>query len=158
MRSFTIPSGKAELTGVEDIAGGAQVAMMSYSQVAALTTTQVRAMAASQLQQLNAGQINAIGYSGIGYKTSGVRAIPLSKKAGDPFVEADAANATSGKYPLARILYVYVNKKPNQPLSPLEAEFAKMILSKTGPEVVVKDGFVPLPAKLANDARAQLLK
>ncbi len=104
------------------------------------------------------GQINAIGYSGIGYRTSGVRALPLSKKDGEPFVEADARHAIDGSYPLARILYVYVNKRPNQPLAPLEREFFNLVLSKEGQEVVVKDGFVPLPAKLATDARAMLAK
>lgn len=90
--------------------------------------------------------INAIGYSGIGYKTSSVRAIPLAKKPGQPFVEATPENAVKGKYPLSRFLYVYVNKKPNQPLQPLEREFVKMVLSKVGQEVVVKDGYIPLPA------------
>lgn len=97
-----------------------------------------------------ATQLNAIGYSGIGYKTSGVRALPLSKKKGEPFVEPDAKHAIDGTYPLARVLYVYVNKKPNQPLPPLEREFFKMVLSKQGQEVVIKDGFVPVPAALAN--------
>ncbi len=103
-----------------------------------------------------ATQLNAIGYSGIGYKTSGVRALPLSKKKGEPFVEPDAKHATDGTYPLARILYVYVNKKPNQPLAPLEREFLKMVLSKQGQEVVVKDGFVPLPAAVAQRYLARL--
>ena len=92
--------------------------------------------------------INGIGYSGIGYKTSGVRAVPLSKK-GDKYVEATPTNAIAGRYPLSRFLYVYVNKAPNKPLSPLEREFVKMIMSKTGQEVVVKDGYIPLPAKAA---------
>ncbi|MBE0548524.1 MAG: phosphate ABC transporter substrate-binding protein [Rubrivivax sp.] len=96
-----------------------------------------------------ATQINAIGYSGIGYKTSGVRALPLSKKKGQPFVEPDAVHAIDGTYPLARVLYVYVNKKPNQPLAPLEREFFKMVLSKQGQEVTIKDGFVPVPAAMA---------
>ncbi|MDP2169861.1 MAG: phosphate ABC transporter substrate-binding protein PstS family protein [Rhodocyclaceae bacterium] len=98
------------------------------------------------------GQIGAIGYSGIGYKTSGVRALPLSKKTGEPFVEAEPKNAIDGTYPLARILYFYVNKRPNQPLAPLEREFVKLVLSKQGQEVVIKDGFVPLPAALAAKA------
>lgn len=97
-----------------------------------------------------ATQLNAVGYSGIGYKTSGVRALPLSKKKGQAFVEPNAANATDGSYPLARVLYVYVNKKPNQPLAPLEREFFKMVLSKQGQEVTIKDGFVPVPAALAS--------
>ena len=96
-----------------------------------------------------ATQLNAIGYSGIGYRTSGVRAIPLAKKKGQPFVEPDAQHAIDGTYPLARVLYVYVNKKPNQPLAPLEREFFKMVLSKQGQEVTIKDGFVPVPAALA---------
>ncbi|MBI5861565.1 MAG: phosphate ABC transporter substrate-binding protein PstS family protein [Rugosibacter sp.] len=104
------------------------------------------------------GQLNAIGYSGIGYKTSGVRAVPLAKKEGAPFVEADVKSAVSGAYPLSRALYVYVNKKPNQPLSPLEREFFKMVLSKQGQTVVVKDGFVPMPAKMAADALAEISK
>ncbi|NWG73936.1 MAG: phosphate ABC transporter substrate-binding protein PstS family protein [Rubrivivax sp.] len=103
-----------------------------------------------------ATQINAIGYSGIGYKTSGVRALPLSKKKGQPFVEADAVHAIDGTYPLARVLYVYVNKKPNQPLAPLEREFFKMVLSKQGQEVTIKDGFVPVPNSLAQKYLALL--
>ncbi len=101
-------------------------------------------------------QLNAIGYSGIGYKTSSVRAVPLAQKAGGQFVEADPKHAIDGSYPLARVLYVYVNKRPNTELPPLEREFFKMVLSKEGQQVVVKDGFVPLPATLAKKALANL--
>ncbi len=89
--------------------------------------------------------INAIGYSGIGYKTSGVKAVALTKKPGKPYIAATITNAINGKYPLARFLYVYVNKKPGQPLGPLEKEFLKMVLSKVGQKVVIKDGYFPLP-------------
>ena len=104
---------------------------------------------ASVVQSVSAS-INGIGYSGIGYKTSGVKAVPLTKKAGTPFVEANADNAISGDYPLSRFLYVYVNKHPNKPLAPLEREFIKMVLSKAGQEVVIKDGYIPLPAKVVD--------
>ena len=93
--------------------------------------------------------LNGIGYSGIGYKTSGVRAVPLAKKPGKPFVDATSENAIKGSYPLARFLYVYVNKHPNKPLPPLEREFIKMVLAKSGQTVVVKDGYIPLPARVA---------
>jgi phosphate transport system substrate-binding protein len=92
---------------------------------------------------------NGIGYSGIGYRTSGVRAVPLSRKEGDDFVPATTENALSGKYPLSRFLYIYVNKDPNKSLPPLEKEFIKMVLSRVGQMVVVKDGYIPLPAKAA---------
>lgn len=102
---------------------------------------------ASVVQSVATG-LNAIGYSGIGYKTSGVRTVPLAKKDGK-FVEATEQNALNGTYPLARVLYVYVNKAPNKPLAPMEIEFLKMVLSKQGQEVVVKDGYIPLPAAAA---------
>jgi phosphate transport system substrate-binding protein len=99
---------------------------------------------------------NGIGYSGMGYTTSGVRMVPLAKKAGDAFVEAKPENALNGTYPLTRYLYVYVNKKPNQPLPPLENEFMKMVLSKAGQQVVIKDGYIPLPAKVVEKVIATL--
>lgn len=110
---------------------------------------------ASVVQSVSSS-INGIGYSGVGYKTSGVRAVPLTKKAGDAFIPADTKNALSGKYPLSRFLYIYVNKRPNEPLAPLEREFIKMVMSKVGQEVVVKDGYIPLPAKVAEKELTKL--
>ena len=99
--------------------------------------------------------LNGLGYSGIGYKTSSVRAVPLAKK-GTDYVEATPDNAINNTYPLSRFLYVYVNKKPNQDLAPLEREFVKLMLSKQGQEIVVKDGYIPLPAKVVNKVFKQL--
>ncbi|MCE2570935.1 PstS family phosphate ABC transporter substrate-binding protein [Motilimonas eburnea] len=99
---------------------------------------------ASVVQSVSSS-LNAIGYSGIGYKTSGVRAVALSKKDGQ-YIDATMDNAVNGSYPLSRFLYVYINKHPNKPLGPLEREFLKMVLSKQGQEIVAKDGYIPLPA------------
>lgn len=96
--------------------------------------------------------LNGIGYSGIGYKTSGVKAVPLAKKPGQAFIAATPDNAVAGKYPLSRFLYVYVNKQPNKPLAPLEQEFIKMVLSQSGQKVVIKDGYIPLPEKVVAKA------
>jgi len=90
-----------------------------------------------------------IGYSGIGYMTSGVRAVPLAEKEGMPFKEATQHNAMEGSYPLWRHLYLYVNKAPNKPLDPLVKEFLKFVYSQQGQQVVVKDGFFPLSASMA---------
>jgi phosphate transport system substrate-binding protein len=100
--------------------------------------------------------LNAIGYSGIGYKTSGVRTVPLARKDGGEFVDANEENVLKGTYPLARVLYVYVNKAPNKPLAPMELEFVRMVMSKQGQEVVVKDGYIPLPAATAQKELAKL--
>lgn len=95
------------------------------------------------------------GYSGIGYTTSGVRAIPLVKEGSD-YVEPTYENVASGQYPLSRFLFVYVNKEPNKALDPLTKEFLKFVLSKEGQEIVVKDGHYPMSAKLVNEDRAAL--
>jgi len=100
--------------------------------------------------------LNGIGYSGIGYRTSGVRAIPVSPAPGRPFAEPNAETAASGAYPLARFLYLYVNKHPNRDLDPLTREFLKLVLSREGQEVVVRDGFIPLPAAVAQQELAKL--
>ena len=97
-----------------------------------------------------------IGYSGIGYATAGVRAVPLSEKDGGKCVEATADNAYSGSYPLARFLYVYVNKAPGKPLDPLTREFIKLIVSREGQEGVVKDGYFPIPATIAKEERNKI--
>lgn len=110
---------------------------------------------ASVVQSVSAS-INGIGYSGIGYKTSSVRALPLAKKAGGEFVAANADSAVTGAYPLSRFLYVYLNKAPNKALSPLEREFVKLVMSRQGQEVVVKDGYIPLPAKVVAKTLSKL--
>lgn len=110
---------------------------------------------ASVVQSVSSS-LNGIGYSGIGYTTSSVRAVPLTKTPGKPFVAVTAENAVNGSYPLSRFLYVYVNKVPGQPLDPITLEFLKMILSRQGQEVVVKDGYVPVPAVVADREIAKL--
>jgi phosphate transport system substrate-binding protein len=92
----------------------------------------------------------AMGYSGVGYKTADVRTVPLAMKQGTCF-DANAENAYSGDYPLARFLYIYFNKPSNQPLDPLMSEFIKFVLSKDGQQVVIKDGFYPVSKALADE-------
>ena len=98
----------------------------------------------------------AIGYSGIGYATAGVRAVPIAEKEGAACVEATADNSYAGTYPLARFLYVYINKPPGKSLDPLTHEFVKLMVSKEGQEVVVKDGYFPIPASIAKEQTAKL--
>lgn len=94
----------------------------------------------------------AIGYSGIGYKTADVRALPLAAQPGSVAVEPVAANAYSGDYPLARFLYLSVNRKPSAPLDPLRREFLRYVLSASGQGDVKKDGYLPLPAAVVEQA------
>lgn len=99
---------------------------------------------------------NGVGYSGIGYATSGVRAVPLATKEGEPFREANYQNVANGSYPLSRFLMVYINRAPDKTLDPLVREFARFIFSKEGQEIVIKDGYYPLPASLIQEELAKI--
>lgn len=100
--------------------------------------------------------INGIGYSGIGYRTSGVRVLPLAAEHGGEHFEATAENAATGDYPLARYLYVYINKNPNEDLDPLTREFVRMIFTQEGQGVVHRDGFVPVPNSVGERVLGEL--
>lgn len=100
--------------------------------------------------------VNGVGYSGIGYRTSGVRPVGLAAKSGGAPVEPTAENVYNGTYPLARFLFVYVNRSPGKPLDPLVREFLKFVFSREGQEVVAKDGYLPLPAKVAREELKKL--
>jgi phosphate transport system substrate-binding protein len=97
-----------------------------------------------------------IGYSGIGYRTSGVRLVPLAESDGGAASEGSYDDVVSRKYPLARYLYVYVNRAPGKPLDPLLKEFLKLVFSREGQEVVVKDGYLPLTAAIVTEELRKL--
>lgn len=98
----------------------------------------------------------AIGYSGIGYTSSGVRMVPLAEKPGAPFVEPTMENAKNGSYPLWRYLYVYVNQAPGKPLTPIVREFLNYIYSREGQGDVIKDGYFPLDSVLVEKQRTKI--
>jgi len=102
--------------------------------------------------------IAGVGYSGVGYVTSGVRSVALSRAEGEPAYEATPEHILSGRYPLSRLLYVYIVKDPNEPLNTVTAEFLKYILSKEGQQDVIKDGYMPLPANIIARERAKFLE
>jgi phosphate transport system substrate-binding protein len=95
-----------------------------------------------------------MGYSGIGYRTSGVKVVSLAER--DAYSDGNYGDVVAGKYPLNRFLYLYINRAPGKPLDPLVKEFVKFILSKEGQEVVIKDGYLPLSAEVAKQELAKL--
>lgn len=98
----------------------------------------------------------AMGYSGIGYATADVKAVPLAAGNTTKYVIANADNSYSGDYPLSRFLYVYVNSKPGEGPSPIVREFMKLVLSQQGQQTVVKDGYYPIVKRVADQDLAKL--
>lgn len=103
-----------------------------------------------------AGDLAGVGYSGIGYKTADVRAVPLAQDSKSKVVEATPANAYTGEYSLSRFLLLYVNHKPGSQMDPLRLEFLTYVLSRDGQSDVVKDGYFPLTASIAKQQLAKI--
>lgn len=109
----------------------------------------------SSVVQAVAGALNGIGYASSGFRASGVRVVPLAE-AGNAFLLPSRENVRSGRYPLSRYLYIYLNKAPNQPLEPLTAAFLDRVLSPEGQALVSQHGYLPLPEETRLDARRTL--
>jgi phosphate transport system substrate-binding protein len=97
-----------------------------------------------------------IGYSGIGYKTADVKAVPLKATAESEAIPATPEFAYTGTYPLARFLYICVNNKPGTELDPLRREFIRFVFSKEGQAAVIKDGYFPVNAKIVGEELSKL--
>jgi phosphate transport system substrate-binding protein len=100
--------------------------------------------------------LGGIGYSGIGYRTSGVKTLALAKTDGAPYGTTSPADVYAGKYPLSRFLYLYVNKAPNRSLDPLAEQFVRYVLAREGQEIVVKDGYLPVSRSVVDAELAKL--
>jgi phosphate transport system substrate-binding protein len=96
----------------------------------------------------------AIGYSGIGYKTADVLAVPLAEDADSEFVPAELEHLES--YPLRRFLLVYLNHKPLSQLDPLRAEFLRYVFSAEGQQDVIRGEYLPVSAEVAQQDLAKV--
>ncbi len=94
-----------------------------------------------------AADLGGIGYSGVGYATADVRALEVR---GEDGVCYSTDDATTGDYPIARFLMVYMNVDPNAALEPLRAEFVRYVYSQQGQADVVRAGFFPVTARIAD--------
>lgn len=85
----------------------------------------------------------AIGYSGMGYKTEGVKFVKIAAKAGDEPAMPSLENVVNGKYSLARPLHMYTLGQPTGHLK----EYLDWIMSPEGQKIVEEAGYVPVGAK-----------
>ena len=110
----------------------------------------------SSVVQGVASDAPGIGYSGIGYLTADVCAVPLAHDSGSDPIPATPEYAYTGEYPLSRFLYVYVNRRPGSELDPLRREFVRYMFSTEGQEDVIKDGYYPITNQIASEAMEAL--
>ncbi|GGA57311.1 PstS family phosphate ABC transporter substrate-binding protein [Pelagibacterium lentulum] len=97
-----------------------------------------------------ASDVAGIGYSGVGYATADVRAVPIAANEGGECYEPTGEHAAAGNYPIARFLYIYVNKDPNEALEPLRGEFIRYVYSQEGQNDVLRAGFFPVNKAIAD--------
>lgn len=88
---------------------------------------------------------SAIGYSGMGYATSGVKMLRVAKKAGDQFFAPTVENTLNHTYPVARPLFMYTLGEPAGNVK----RYLDWVHSEAGQKIVVKSGYVPLPDSAA---------
>jgi phosphate transport system substrate-binding protein len=109
---------------------------------------------AAQDMATNRGGIT---YAMLANLTPDVKVVPLAQKAGLPCVQPTTRNIYLHKYPLSRYVYIFVNRKPGQPLAPEVKEFLKLVLSHQGQEIVAREGvYIPLTPEVVREERAKL--
>jgi phosphate transport system substrate-binding protein len=86
---------------------------------------------------------NAIGYSGLGYRTDKVKVLKVSRKKGEASVEPSIPTTWNKTYPIARPLFMYTPGRP----APHVQKYLDWILSPEGQKIIEESGYVPLPKK-----------
>jgi phosphate transport system substrate-binding protein len=93
----------------------------------------------------------AISYSGIAYlkREVAVKRIAVSENSNGPFLKGTFDEVAAQTYPLARVMYLYVNRPTGKPTDPRVGEFLRYILSRDGQQAAVQDAiYTPLPFSL----------
>lgn len=83
---------------------------------------------------------NAIGYDGLGYVTHEMKVIAVAREEGGEYIIPSADSVNSGKYPIARDLYMYTNGEPVGAI----LEYLDWIMEAEAQEIVTELGFVPI--------------
>jgi len=100
---------------------------------------------------------SAIGYGGFQNRKPGAKPVAIAETEEGPYLTGTFEEVTSGKYPLVRYIYIFVNRPSGAPLDPKVREFLKYVLSLDGQRAVEKEAaMLPLPAHLAEQERSKL--
>ena len=90
-----------------------------------------------------------IAYANLMYANSDIKALPLARAEGGPYIEPTRENVWQHAYPITRYTTVVLNRAPGQQVDPKVKEFLRYILSRDGMAAVVRDGaYLPLTEEL----------
>jgi phosphate transport system substrate-binding protein len=99
----------------------------------------------------------AIGIAGFGNVTPDVKAVALAATNGGPYFKGTFEEVVDQKYPLSRVIHIYLNRAPGKPLDPKVREFLRYILSQEGQDAVLQEGiFLPLTPEQVKQELARL--
>jgi len=93
-----------------------------------------------EVVELIAKTVGAIGYSGLGYATAGVKILKIAKVKGEPGVAPSIAAVHDKSYPISRPLYMYTPGEPNA----VTAAYINWIMGDAGQKIVQETGYIPL--------------
>jgi phosphate transport system substrate-binding protein len=97
-----------------------------------------------------------IGVSCLCYENPLVKPVAVASEDANHYSQATTENLVARKYPLTRVISVYLNRAPEKPLDPTVREFLRYFLSRDGQEAVARDGgYLPLGP---DAVREQLMK
>jgi phosphate transport system substrate-binding protein len=105
---------------------------------------------ASSIVQAVATEDGAIGFASHFLAASRTKTLAVARADGGPYVLPTVEQATNGSYPLARKLFIYINRPPGAALAPAVREFLRYICSAQAQEIAARDGNFPLNASLAS--------
>ena len=98
----------------------------------------------------------AIGFGGLEEGMPELKALAVGASDRGPFYEANYENASNGRYPLTRYMYIRLNRQPGKALAPAVREFLRFILSREGQEPILYSGYFPLTAEEVRQELAKL--
>ena len=108
--------------------------------------------------------VNALGkdrygmaLAGVGTEGPDVKLIAIARSDSGPWIAPTRGTVLDRTYPLARSVWIYINRKPGEPIDPKVREFLRYILSKQGQAEVAGEGdYQPLPPTLAAEQAKRL--
>jgi phosphate transport system substrate-binding protein len=101
----------------------------------------------------------ALGYTGLAYLDAPVKVIALQANADGTAIPASYEAVARADYPLSRLTFFNVNRKPGTRLDPGIEEFLRFILSREGQAMVRDQGtYLPLRARQVEQSRDLLTR